>query len=66
MLATSCRVTLSNENSPLARLVSYIVRQQGQWMTVLADKEPVVAFPQPVHPLGLAAQRRQNQTPVLT
>jgi SAM-dependent methyltransferase len=47
-------------------LVSYIVRQQGQWMTVLADKEPVVAFPQPVHPLGLAAQRRQNQTPVLT
>ncbi len=47
-------------------LVAYIVRQQGQWMTVLADKEPVVAFPQPVHPLGLAAMRRQNQTPLIT
>ncbi len=46
-------------------LVAYIVRQQGQWVTVLADKEPVVAFPQPVHPLGLEAMRRQNKTPVL-
>jgi SAM-dependent methyltransferase len=47
-------------------LVAYIIRQGGQWVTVLADKEPVVAFPQPTHPLGLEAMRRQNQTPVLT
>ena len=46
-------------------LVAYIVRKDGQWMTVLADKDPVVGFPQPVHPLGLEAMRRQNQTPVL-
>ena len=33
--------------------VAYIVRQQGQWVTVLADHEPFVAIPQPVHPLGV-------------
>lgn len=31
--------------------VAYPVRQHGKWMTVLADHEPFVAFPQPTHPL---------------
>lgn len=30
--------------------VAYIVKQQGQWVTVLADAEPFVAFPQPEPP----------------
>ena len=30
--------------------VAYIVKQQGKWVTVLADSEPFVAFPQPVPP----------------
>jgi hypothetical protein len=28
----------------------YIVKQDGQWMTILADAEPFVGFPQPVDP----------------
>lgn len=35
--------------------VAYIVKQQGQWVTVLADHEPFVGFPQPSHPLGVPA-----------
>lgn len=40
--------------------VAYILRQQGQWMTVLADQAPFVAFPQPQHPLGLAFSIKQR------
>ncbi len=46
-------------------LIAYIVSQQGQWVTVLADKEPIIAFAQPTHPLGIEAMRRQNKTPAL-
>lgn len=31
--------------------VVYLVKQQGQWMTALADHEPFCMFPQPKHPL---------------
>lgn len=33
--------------------VAYIVKQQGKWVTVLADHAPFVAFPQPSHPLSI-------------
>lgn len=33
--------------------VAYLVKQQGAWVTVLADQEPFCAFPQPSHPLGV-------------
>ncbi len=35
--------------------VAYIVKQQGKWVTVLADHEPFVAFPQVRHPLSISA-----------
>lgn len=40
--------------------VAYLVKQQGQWVTVLADHEPFVAFPQPTHPL-LADQAKKRR-----
>jgi len=40
--------------------VAYILRKQGQWMTVLADQVPFVAFPQPEHPLGRAYTEKQR------
>lgn len=45
--------------------VAYIVRNAGQWQTVLADHDPFVAFPQPVHPLSVpraAPTRKQLVT----
>lgn len=36
------------------RSVAYLVKQHGKWMTALADSEPFVMIPQPVHPLGIA------------
>lgn len=33
--------------------VVYILKQDGKWVTVLADSEPFVAFPQPKDPLLL-------------
>ena len=45
--------------------VAWIVRQRGRWVTALADHEPFVMFPQPVHPLGLEHARRQRQKLVL-
>ena len=33
---------------------AYLVKQQGQWVTVLADSSPFVAIPQPQHPLSVA------------
>lgn len=43
--------------------VAYIVRQQGRWVTVLADHEPFVAFPQPRDPsrLGQATPPQRLQ-----
>ncbi len=36
--------------------VAYIVKQQGKWVTVLADHEPFVAFPQVAHPLSISSR----------
>ena len=36
--------------------VAYIVKQGGKWVTVLADHEPFVAFPQVAHPLTIAGR----------
>jgi hypothetical protein len=41
--------------------VAYIMRQQGHWVTVLADSAPFVAFAQPQHPLGIAYSEKQRQ-----
>lgn len=36
--------------------VAYIVKQHGKWVTVLADHEPFVAFPQVAHPLSIESR----------
>ncbi len=36
--------------------VAYIVKQGGKWVTVLADHEPFVAFPQVAHPLSISSR----------
>ncbi len=36
--------------------VAYVVKQQGKWVTVLADHEPFVAFPQVAHPLSISGR----------
>lgn len=45
--------------------VAWVVRQDGKWMTALADHEPFVMFPQPVHPLGLDRMRQDRKKLVL-
>lgn len=40
--------------------VAWIVRQDGKWVTALADHEPFVMFPQPMHPLGIETVRKQR------
>ena len=46
--------------------VAYILRQQGQWVTVLADKDPFVAFPQPIHPLSVPRQAQPPRQQLVT
>ena len=46
--------------------VAYALRQNGVWVTALADQAPFVAFAQPTHPLGPAfAEKQRHKQPLV-